>query len=86
MNDSEATNLNELRPGFPSEHWILAHNPEVGVIYRCNRCRNIHLSLGPAHLQVVPETFLALVDLFLRGAANFELMLEAQEGGPSCEN
>jgi len=67
-----------------AQHWILAHNPEVGMIFRCNRCNNIHTSLGLAHIEVVPETFQALVDLFLRGASNFELMLEAGSAN-KCE-
>jgi len=67
-------------PGQLSERdlWVLAYNPEVGAIFRCRRCRNIHLSLGPMRFQVVPETFMALVDLFMRSAAAFEVMLETQ--------
>ncbi|BDC49067.1 hypothetical protein F183_A13830 [Bryobacterales bacterium F-183] len=65
--------------------WILAHNPEVGAIFRCCECSNIHLALGPANLQVTPQTFLAVVEMFQRAASNFELMLETEGDTEPCE-
>lgn len=65
--------------------WMLAYNEEVGSIFRCHQCRNVHLTLGPANIQVTPQTFLAVVDLFQRAASNFELMLDAERDSHSCE-
>jgi hypothetical protein len=57
--------------------WPLAHNPRIGCIFRCPDCDQIHLVLGSTNLQVNPDTFLEVVDLISRAAANFESMLEA---------
>lgn len=57
--------------------WPLAHNPQLGSIFRCPDCESIHLILGSTNLQVSPQTFLEFVDLVSRAAANFELMLAA---------
>jgi hypothetical protein len=59
--------------------WPLAYNPQIGSIFRCPDCASIHIVLGATNLQVSPQTFLEVVDLVARAAANFELMLEAQQ-------
>lgn len=59
--------------------WPLAHNPRIGSsIFRCPDCDRIHLVLGSTNLQLNPDTFLEVVDLISRAAANFELMMEAR--------
>jgi hypothetical protein len=64
----------ELQP----QPWMLAYEPEVGSIFRCHECRNIHLTLGPASIQVTPQTFLSVVDLFERSASAFAALTEAE--------
>jgi len=64
----------------PDKKWVLAINPALGAVYRCENCRNIHFDLSGIHFQVTPETYVQLVDLVTRSAANFELMLEAEGG------
>jgi hypothetical protein len=64
----------------PDKKWVLAINPAIGAIYRCENCRNIHFELSGVHFQVTPDTYFQLVDLISRSASNFELMMEAEGG------
>lgn len=59
------------------EPQILGHHPEIGTIFLCHKCDQVHVALGHTHLQMEPEAFRAVVGMMERAASNFELMLEA---------
>lgn len=59
------------------EPGILGHNPAIGTIFICRKCDQIHVALGPAHLQMEPDAFRLVAGMMERAASSFELMLEA---------
>lgn len=56
--------------------YLLAEAPALGRIYECGSCGYIHLHVGPVGITLSKESYLQLVEMVNRSAANYELMLE----------
>lgn len=56
--------------------YLLAEVSTLGRIYECGPCGYIHLQLGPVNITLSKESYLELVEMVNRSAANYELMLE----------
>jgi hypothetical protein len=56
---------------------ILGHHPDIGTIFLCHKCDQVHVALGHTHLQMEPDAFRTVAGMIERATSNFELMLEA---------
>lgn len=56
--------------------WVLALQPDCGSVFRCGSREQIHIQLGDAHVETDALGFQSIVNMMLRAAANFEVMLQ----------
>lgn len=58
--------------------YLLAADPALGAVFVCDHCKLVHIDLGDVHFKTCLEGFQALVVMFSRAAANYEMWTEAQ--------
>ncbi len=64
---------------------LLAEIPDFGRVYDCGSCGNLHITVGPVTLTLMPEAYQQFVLLMHASAVSYETGIQQENGSvPDC--